>query len=122
MTFGEWWKTREQKYGCVEDAGPRTAAHDAWNAAVAEAWRTMSTDPAREAARLACDMCHCCGEQRHDGGDPCVSCASAVTKEREVILALQPPEKRTISGNPSFVAGVRAGWSDCLNAIRARTP
>ena len=91
-------------------------------AALAETWRTMTTDPAREAARLACDLCHCCGEQRHDGGDPCVSCASAVTKEREVILALQPPEKRTISGNPSFVAGVRAGWSDCLNAIRARTP
>ena len=51
-------------------------------AALAETWRTMTTDPAREAARLACDLCHCCGEQRHDGGDPCVSCASAVAEER----------------------------------------
>ena len=33
-----------------------------------------------EAAQLdwSCPLCHCCGEKRHDEGDPCVSCATAV--------------------------------------------
>ena len=47
MTFQEWWKGREQRYGCVEDAGPRTAAHDAWSAAIAQE---------REAHRLTVKM------------------------------------------------------------------
>lgn len=30
--------------------------------------------PTAEERRQACDLCHCCGERRHDGDDPCVSC------------------------------------------------
>ena len=31
-------------------------------------------------ARLdwSCPLCHCCGEKRHDGDDPCISCKTAV--------------------------------------------
>ena len=38
-----------------------------------------------EAARLdwSCPLCHCCGEKRHDGDDPCVSCQTAVEAFRE---------------------------------------
>ena len=38
-----------------------------------------------EAAQLdwSCPLCHCCGEKRHDEGDPCVSCATAVEAFRE---------------------------------------
>ena len=40
-------------------------------------------DHAREhLTGLDCPLCHCCGEKRHDGGDPCVSCESTA-RERE---------------------------------------
>ena len=43
-----------------------------------------------EGARLdwACPLCHCCGEKRHDGDDPCVSCQSAVEAERERVAQI----------------------------------
>ena len=40
---------------------------------------------AREQAHWQCDLCHCCGEKRHDGGDPCVSCESTA-REREAAV------------------------------------
>ena len=40
---------------------------------------------AREQAHWQCDLCHCCGEKRHDGGDPCVSC-EATAREREAAV------------------------------------
>ena len=47
---------------------------------------TLALDAfAREQAHWRCDLCHCCGEKRHDGGDPCVSCEST---------ARAPPEAR----------------------------
>jgi len=36
-------------------------------------------------AQLDCPLCHCCGEKRHDGGDPCVACES-VAREREAAV------------------------------------
>lgn len=48
-------------------------------------------DAVQAAGQLHCDLCHCCGERRHDDDDPCVSCArvmaDAVAKERESLLA-----------------------------------
>jgi len=40
---------------------------------------------ARQQAHWRCDLCHCCGEKRHDGGDPCVSCESTA-REREAAV------------------------------------
>lgn len=35
----------------------------------------LALDAERKAgAQEACALCHCCGEQRHDGDDPCISC------------------------------------------------
>ena len=43
-------------------------------------------DHAREhLTELDCPLCHCCGEKRHDGGDPCVSCESTA-REREAAV------------------------------------
>jgi len=37
----------------------------------------LALDVERKAgAQEACTLCHCCGERRHDGDDPCVSCSA----------------------------------------------
>lgn len=33
-------------------------------------------------ASQVCPLCHCCGEKRHDGDGPCISCA---TTQREAL-------------------------------------
>ena len=35
-------------------------------------------------AQWACPLCHCCGEKRHDGDDPCVSCAATRNEALEM--------------------------------------
>jgi hypothetical protein len=40
---------------------------------------------AREHAHWRCDLCHCCGEKRHDGGDPCVSCDSTAREHTQTL-------------------------------------
>ena len=40
-----------------------------------------------EDAQWACSLCHCCGEQRHDGGEPCVSCETARAEFTQMIDA-----------------------------------
>jgi len=52
---------------------------------------------AREQAHWRCDLCHCCGEKRHDDDEPCVSCASTA-REREA--AVWEAAARCIRGNP----------------------
>ena len=38
-------------------------------------------------AAWSCPLCHCCGEKRHDGGDPCVACT--VTRNEVLEPALK---------------------------------
>ena len=68
-------------FRCV-DCPTYSRAADMWQALLARERKQV------EAARLdwSCPLCHCCGEKRHDGDDPCVSCATAVEAFRERAL------------------------------------
>ena len=62
------WTAANLLYGRLKDTFSKN-----WHPILREA-----LDAARaEGAQWACPLCHCCGEVRHDGGDPCVSCAAA---------------------------------------------
>ena len=76
------------------------------------------TDYARqqvEAARLdwSCPLCHCCGEKRHDGDDPCVSCKTAVEafRERAEHALPKPPDDDSLD--------ILVYYQECIAAIRA---
>ena len=80
---------------------------------------------ARERAHWRCDLCHCCGEKRHDGGDPCVSCESTA-REREA--AVWEEAAKIVDGSAEFDSGdsgaqvaIRSGITKSLAAaLRAR--
>ena len=64
-----------------------------------------------EAARLdwSCPLCHCCREKRHDGGDPCVSCALSVEAFREHLLRIaQEQESAGVNHMRYIIAALRA--------------
>lgn len=75
-----------------QDPGPLAAAFERLYQEIDElrAVAMAATNPAalaeaEERGRLQvelCSLCHCCGERRHDGGDPCVSCAEAEERGR----------------------------------------
>ena len=59
-----------------------------------------------EAAQLdwSCPLCHCCGEKRHDGDDPCVSCKTAVEAFRERAAMVGPPPCTGFCGHEGCTA------------------
>jgi len=62
---------------------------------------------AREHAHWQCDLCHCCGEKRHDGGDPCVSCESTA-REREAAVWEAAAKKIPTSWLDPLLSGTTA--------------
>ena len=65
----------------------------------------------RNGARLACDLCHCCGEQRHDGDEPCVSCEASRSEERAACLKVMPQKLEHEECTNRFDHGYRVGWN-----------
>lgn len=73
----------------------------------------------RDGAQLACSLCHCCGEKRHDGGDPCVSC-EATAREREAMVWEAAIDILHLHEDHDEVAHLSSGGclvSDCLTEI-----
>ena len=53
---------------------------------------TLVAEARKDGATSACPLCHCCGERRHDGAEPCVSCETAVAE------AIESLERRAAQG------------------------